>query len=87
LLNLSAGIYHLELSKKSLMKMPSNMNCYHCGFGMSMGSASEGMSIVLGVMADQYNAAMALCGIDTLRIMAQLPYRWSQVLTHKQSIL
>ena len=46
-----------------------------------------GMSIVLGVMADQYNAAMALCGIDTLRIMAQLPYLWSQVLTHKQSIL
>lgn len=51
-----------------------------------MGSASGG-SIVLGVMADEYNVAMALCGIDTLRIMAQLPYLWSQVLTHKQSIL
>ena len=53
-----------------------------------MGSASRGMSIVLSVMADQYNTVMALYGIDTLRIMAQLLlYLWSQVLTHKQSIL
>lgn len=31
-----------------------------------MGSASRGMSIVLSVMADQYNTVMGLYGIDTL---------------------